>query len=42
MDQLNTKMIKQKNNFEDSISYTKKENEMLRNKMVETDRITEG
>ena len=36
LDQLSSKMNKQKNNYEDSISFTKKENEMLRNKMVES------
>ena len=42
LDQVTTKMTKQKNNLEDAISFTKKENEMLRNKMVECDRISEG
>ena len=40
LDQLSSKMNKQKNNYEDSISFTKKENEMLRNKMVESQRIS--
>ena len=39
---LNSKMHKLKNTYEDTIAYTKKENEMLRSKMVESERISEG
>lgn len=33
---MNNKINKQKNNYEDTIALTKKENEMLRNKMIES------
>jgi hypothetical protein len=34
LDQLNSKLNKQKINYEETLSFTKKENELLRNKMV--------
>ena len=41
-DQLNSKLTKQKNNFEENLAFTKRENEMLRNKLIESERYSEG
>jgi predicted RNase H-like nuclease (RuvC/YqgF family) len=35
LEQANSRINKQKSTYEDTINFTKKENEMLRNKLVE-------
>lgn len=42
LEQLGSKLNKQKNNYEDIIAMNKRENEMLRNKMVEYERLSES
>lgn len=42
LDQTNSKINKQKVTYEDTINFTKKENEMLRNKLVEAERYNES
>jgi hypothetical protein len=39
IDQLNSKSNKQRVSLEDSINYLKRDNDMLRNKIVETEKI---
>jgi len=41
-DQLNSKLTKQKNNYEENLAFTKRENEMLRNKLIDSERSAEG
>lgn len=42
LEQLSSRLNKQKNNYEDTIAMTKRENEMLRNKMIEYERLSES
>lgn len=42
LEQTNSKFNKQKNNLEETIAFTKKENEMLRNKLIEAERFNES
>jgi hypothetical protein len=42
LEQLGSKLNKQKNNYEDIIAMNKRENEMLRNKMIEYERLSES
>ena len=39
---MNSKFNKQKNHYEDAISMNKRENDMLRNKMIEFERLSES
>lgn len=42
VEQANSKLNKQKNAYEETINFTKRENEMLRNKLIETERFNES
>ncbi len=42
VEQINSKLNKQKTSYEDSIIFTKKENELLRNKLIEAERFSES
>lgn len=42
LEQSNAKAAKQRNNLEETIAFTKRENEMLRNKLVEAERFNES
>lgn len=42
VEQVNSKLNKQKNAYEETINFTKRENEMLRNKLIETERFNES
>ena len=40
LEQVISKLNKQKANFEDSVTFTKRENEMLRSKLIEAERFS--
>ena len=42
LEAMNSKFNKQKNHYEDAISMNKRENDMLRNKMIEFERLSES
>ena len=42
LEAVNSKFNKQKNHYEDAISMKKRENDMLRNKMIEFERLSES
>ena len=42
LEAVNSKFNKQKNHYEDAISMNKRENDMLRNKMIEFERLSES
>ena len=42
LEAMNSKFNKQKNHYEDAISMNKRENDMLRNKMIEFERLAES